>query len=79
MVPAIIHEPSYMKDDLPTMDFRRFSSDYFPGMSNEEIEVHNRFDDVMKTESEKLDEGLKEEEEKLREAEALLASLGIKL
>ena len=68
-----------MKNDLPEMDFRRFSSDYFPGMSTQENEMHNRFEDVMKTESEKLDEGLKEEEAKLREAEALLASLGIKL
>lgn len=72
-------EPSYMKYDFPEMDLKRFSSDYFPGMSLQETETHNRFEDVMKTESEKLDEGLKEEEAKLREAEALLASLGIKL
>ena len=35
-LPATIPEPSYMKNDLPEMDFRRFSSDYFPGMSTQE-------------------------------------------
>ena len=68
-----------MKADVPSIDFARFGSDLFPGLNKQEIKVENRFNEVIKTESEKLDEGLKEEEAKLKEAEALLASLGIKL
>ena len=71
--------PAYMKADVPSIDFARFGSDLFPGLNKQEIKVENRFNEVIKTESEKLDEGLKEEEAKLKEAEALLASLGIKL
>ena len=72
-------EPSYMKSDAPSIDFARFGSDLFPGLSKEEVKVENHFDEVAKAESEKLNEGLAEEEAKLKEAEALLASLGIKL
>ena len=77
-VPVVQNEylPAY---DLPSMDFGRFSSDLFPTLGKEEKQVENKFEKVIKTESEKLDEGLKEEEAKLKEAEALLASLGIKL
>ena len=75
----VIEEPSYMKSDAPSIDFARFGSDLFPGLSKEEVKVENHFDEVAKAESEKLNEGLAEEEAKLKEAEALLASLGIKL
>ncbi len=68
-----------MKSDAPSIDFARFGSDLFPGLSKEEVKVENHFDEVAKAESEKLNEGLAEEEAKLKEAEALLASLGIKL
>ena len=68
-----------MIDDAPSIDFSKFGSDLFPGLSKEEVKVENKFNEVIKTEGEKLDEGLKEEEAKLKEAEALLASLGIKL
>ena len=71
--------PVYMRDDLPSIDFARFSSDLFIGIGKEEKEVKNTFKAVEETQSEKLNEGLKAEEEKLKEAEALLASLGIKL
>ena len=74
-----VEEPSYMKSDAPSIDFARFGSDLFPGLSKEEVKVENHFDEVAKAESEKLNEGLAEEEAKLKEAEALLASLGIKL
>ncbi len=72
---------SYMKEDIPSMDFRSFSSDLFPSLANNDndVKVDNNFTEVVKTESEKLDEGLKEEEAKLMEAKALLESLGIKL
>ena len=75
----VVEEPSYMKSDAPSIDFARFGSDLFPGLSKEEVKVENHFDEVAKAESEKLNEGLAEEEAKLKEAEALLASLGIKL
>ena len=74
--------PAYMKDDIPAIDFTQFSSDLFPGLNTVDAGsavVENKFNKVIETEGEKLDEGLKEEEAKLREAEALLASLGIKL
>ena len=71
--------PSYMKNDIPSMDFSQFSSDLFPTLGRKETVTENRFNDVIKVESEKLDAGLMEEEAKLKEAEALLASLGIKL
>ena len=71
--------PSYMKNDIPSMDFSQFSSDLFPTLGRKETVTENRFNDVVKVESEKLDAGLMEEEAKLKEAEALLASLGIKL
>ncbi|MBO4863374.1 MAG: hypothetical protein J5517_03355 [Eubacterium sp.] len=70
--------PSYMKD-FPRMDFGAFSSDLFPTLGKEEKTIENKFDKVKTVEQSKIDEGLKEEEEKLKEAEALLASLGIKL
>ena len=43
------------------------------------IKVENKFKEVAQKENDKLDEKLKAEEEKMMEAEALLASLGIKL
>ena len=45
----------------------------------EEESKKSAFDELVEKESEKLDEGLQEEERLQREAEALLASLGIKL
>ena len=78
--PVSYTEPSYMKSDLPVMDFGSFSQDLFPNLNKEEEKkVDNKFDQVINSEKQKLNEGLKEEEAKLKEAEALLASLGIKL
>ena len=49
------------------------------GHMNMMAALEDAFDIMMEKESEKLDEGLAEEERLQREAEALLASLGIKL
>ena len=72
-------EPSYMKNDIPSMDFSMFSSDLFPHLGKSETITENKFNEVAMNEGKKLDEKLLEEEAKLKEAEALLASLGIKL
>lgn len=77
--PFVEPEPSYMKDDIPSIDFTKYSSDLFPHLGQEEYKTENKFADVVKTEGDKLDAGLMEEEAKLKEAEALLASLGIKI
>ena len=56
-----------------------FSSDLFPHLGKSETITENKFNEVAMNEGKKLDEKLLEEEAKLKEAEALLASLGIKL
>ena len=58
-------------------DYPKFSSSLFP--EKEVKEVKNDFDDKVKSESNKLEEQLKKEEELQREAEELLKSLGINL
>ncbi|MBQ6230475.1 MAG: hypothetical protein IJJ74_05090 [Eubacterium sp.] len=58
-------------------DYPKFSSSLFP--EKEVKEVKNDFDDVVKSESNKLEEQLKKEEELQRQAEELLKSLGINL
>ena len=60
-------------------DYPEFSSSLFPGLGRGTVEIKNDFDEVAKKESEKLDEQLKKEEEMQKQAEELLASLGIKL
>ena len=47
-------------------------------MKNEEV-IENNFDEVASKQKEELDARLLEEEKKMREAEELLASLGIKI
>jgi hypothetical protein len=59
--------------------FPEFHSDLFPNLNKKHEEVQNTFDAVMEQEQKKLDEKLQEEERMMKEAEALLASLGIKL
>ena len=62
-----------------SFDFPEFKTDLFPGlMKNEEI-IENNFDEVASKQKEELDAKLLEEEKKMREAEELLASLGIKI
>ena len=59
------------------MDFSRFSSDLFPTLGKEEKIVEDKFEKVVSEETSRLDEKLKEEDAKLKEVEALLASLGL--
>ena len=62
-----------------SFDFPEFKRDLFPGlMKNEEV-IENNFDEVASKQKEELDARLLEEEKKMREAEELLASLGIKI
>ena len=62
-----------------SFDFPEFKTDLFPGlMKNEEV-IENNFDEVASKQKEELDARLLEEEKKMREAEELLASLGIKI
>ena len=79
--PVVEEKYTFVSDtfDYPKMDFSKFSSDLFPSLGKEESKIENKFDKVISTEQSKINEGLREEEEKMKEAEALLASLGIKL
>ena len=62
-----------------SFDFPEFKTDLFPSlMKNEEV-IENTFDEVAQKQKEELNARLQEEEKKMREAEELLASLGIKL
>ncbi|MBQ8950300.1 MAG: hypothetical protein IJ065_03915 [Eubacterium sp.] len=60
-------------------DFPEFKTDLFPGLSKNEEIIENNFDEVASKQKEELDARLLEEEKKMREAEELLASLGIKI
>ena len=65
--------------DTKTDDYPKFTSSLFPDLNKEKKEVKNEFDDVVKSESDKLEERLRKEAELQKQAEELLASLGIKL
>ncbi len=62
-----------------SFDFPEFKTDLFPGLSKKEEIIENNFDEVASKQKEELDARLLEEEKKMREAEELLASLGIKI
>ena len=62
----------------PSFDFPEFKTDLFPNI-NTSFDVENKFDEVASEKKSELDARLEEEEKKLQEAEALLASLGIKI
>ncbi len=57
--------------------FPEFKSSLFPEIGPEVVEVNNNFDDIMTEAQDKFRENLLKEEQMQREAEALLASLGI--
>lgn len=59
------------------MDFPEFRTDLFPEVADQK-NVENRFNDVAAEEEKKLDAGLAAEEQKMKEVEELLASLGIR-
>ncbi len=61
------------------MEFPEFKSTLFPEYGQEVVEVENNFDEIMTSAQDKINENLMKEEQMQREAEALLASLGIDL
>jgi hypothetical protein len=65
---------SRVKDDYPV-----FRSSLFPDYNNERQEVSNNFDEMMDEAQSKMHDNMLKEEQMQREAEQLLASLGINL
>ena len=61
------------------MDFPEFRTTLFPEYGQEVVEVDNNFNEIMTEAQDKINENLMKEEQMQREAEALLASLGIDL
>ncbi len=59
------------------MDFPEFKTTLFPEYGQQVAEVENNFDEIMSQAQDKINENLLKEEQMQREAEALLASLGI--
>ena len=62
-----------------SIDFPEFKSTLFPDYGQKVEEVDNNFDEIMTEAQDKINENLLKEEQMQREAEALLASLGIDL
>ena len=65
--------------DKNTLDYPEFKSSLFPEVGQEVMEVNNNFNQIMNEAQDKINENLLKEEQMQREAEALLASLGIDL
>ena len=61
------------------LDFPEFKSSLFPELGESVISVENNFNEIMTEAQDKINENLLKEEQMQREAEALLASLGIDL
>ncbi len=61
------------------MDFPVFKTNLFPEYNKDVVEVENNFNEIMNEAQDKINENLIKEEQMQREAEALLASLGISL
>ena len=61
------------------LDYPVFKSSLFPDYHNEELEIENNFSEILQEAQDKIHENILKEEEMQREAEALLASLGIDL
>lgn len=70
----LFKEPPKKKLDYPV-----FRSSLFPDYHNETKDVENNFDEIMQEAQGKIQENILKEEQMLREAESLLASLGIEL
>ncbi len=68
-------EPAYLMVK-PRFEFPEFKTDLFPTVRND-FEIENKFDDIVNEKQSELDAKLKAEDDKMREAQELLASLGI--
>ncbi len=61
------------------LDYPEFKSSLFPEIGESIVSVENNFNEIMTEAQDKINENLLKEEQMQREAEALLASLGIEL
>ena len=82
---AIEEEPEFhvapftTKPKKKKLDFPEFKSSLFPDYHKEMKEVENNFDEIMEEAQDKMTENMRKEAQMQKEAEALLASLGISL
>ena len=71
--------PFTTKPEKKKMDFPVFRSSLFPDYHKEVKIVENNFNEIMEEAQDKMSENMQKEEKIQREAEALLASLGISM
>ncbi len=71
--------PFTTKPEKKKLDFPVFKSSLFPDYHKEVKVVENNFNEIMEEAHDKMTENMQKEEQMQREAEALLASLGISM
>ena len=71
--------PFTTKPEKKMLDFPVFKSSLFPDYHKEVKIVENNFNEIMEEAQDKMTENMQKEEQMQREAEALLASLGISI
>lgn len=71
--------PFTTKPEKKKLDFPVFKSSLFPDYHKEVKVVENNFNEIMEEAQDKMAENMQKEEQMQREAEALLASLGISM
>ena len=71
--------PFTRKPEKKKLDFPVFKSSLFPDYHKEVKIVENNFNEIMEEAQDKMTENMQKEEQMQREAEALLASLGISI
>ena len=71
--------PFTTKPEKKKLDFPIFKSSLFPDYHKEVKIVENNFNEIMEEAQDKMTENMQKEEQMQREAEALLASLGISI
>ena len=71
--------PFTTKPEKKKLDFPVFRSSLFPDYHKEVKVVENNFNEIMEEAQDKMTENMQKEEQMQREAEALLASLGISM
>ncbi len=71
--------PFTTKPEKKKLDFPVFKSSLFPDYHKEVKVVENNFNEIMEEAQDKMTENMQKEEQMQREAEALLASLGISM
>ncbi|MBE5944567.1 MAG: hypothetical protein E7258_06575 [Lachnospiraceae bacterium] len=71
--------PHVEENHKKSIDFPVFKSSLFPNYNKKVTEVENNFNQIMTEAQDKIQDNLRKEEQMQKEAEALLASLGIDL